>query len=98
MDKSIINDKIGKLVKSINDHIVIIKGGGGFRYRAKFQLSDVEFDKIYAEAVSKIHILGIGIIVAEEMLREPPPSFHSRWDEYKKRVSESIKEWAEKKS
>lgn len=91
MDKAL-KKTINKLEKSIDEQIVIIKGRGGFRYRAKFRLSDIEFDKLYTEAVSKMHILGIGIAVAEQMMTEHAPSIHPRWDEYKRRVSEAVEE------
>ncbi len=95
MDKSL-KKTINKLERSIDEQIIIIKGRGGFRYRAKFKLSDVEFDQVYDEAISKIHILGIGIAVAEQMMVEPSPSIHSRWDEYNRRVRAAVAELGKK--
>jgi len=71
--------------------IVVVKATGGYKWRSRIRLSDREIDKLMVTCEQ--HLLGMAhrLAIAETMLREPPPSYHSRWEEYQLRIKEEGK-------
>jgi hypothetical protein len=68
------------------DRIILgIKAKGGYKERQNFHLSDHELDLFLAECEQRLRIMVVSLVVAEAMLREPPPSIHPRWEEYQGR-------------
>jgi len=78
-----------KAMKNVDTLILVIKAKGGWDYRKQILLSDVELSKWNGTAENDIKDVFIRAIIAEEMLRENPPSIHSRWAEYQNRLKEA---------
>ena len=76
--------------------ILAIKATGGYKERKKFRLSDREIDRLCTTSEPAIRRMAVSLVVAEEMLQEPAPSIHSRWDEYQIRRAEDIAELGKK--
>jgi len=74
-----------KVLSNLDNMILAIKATGGYKERKKFRLSDREIDRLCAGSEPAIRETAVSLVVAEEMLREPAPSIHSRWDEYQRR-------------
>ena len=83
-----------KILKNLDNMILAIQGKGGYKMRQRFRVSDVEFEEFYNQCVSRLQLIGVGIVVAEKMLQEPAPSIHSRWEEYQRRRGEVVAELA----
>ncbi len=81
-----------KMLQDLKNRILAVKAAGGFRYRARFKLTDLEFDQFYTETIGKFHLMVISLMVAEQMLSEPAPSIHPRAEEYNRRVREAVEE------
>ncbi len=98
MDKKEEKAKQQKMLKYLDTRILAIKAAGGFRYRARFKLTDLEFKQFYTETVGKFQLMTISLTVAEQMLSEPAPSIHPRAEEYNRRVREAVEELGKKPS
>ena len=85
-----------KVLKKLDNMILAIKATGGYKERKKFRLSDREIDRLCTTSEPAIRRMAVSLVVAEEMLQEPAPSIHSRWDEYQIRRAEDIAELGKK--
>ena len=85
-----------KVLKKLDNMILAIKATGGYKERKKFRLSDREIDRLCTTSEPAIRRMAVSLVVAEEMLQEPAPSIHSRWDEYQRRRAEDIAELGKK--
>lgn len=83
--------RIEKILKDSDDMILACKAKGGYRFREQFRCTDLELEKKLKQCEIKIRATAVSLVVAEEMLREPPPSIHSRWDDYIRRRNEALK-------
>jgi len=81
-----------KVLKKLDNMILAIKATGGYKERKKFRLSDREIDRLCTTSEPAIRKMAVSLVVAEEMLQEPAPSIHSRWDEYQRWRAEYIAE------
>lgn len=63
-------------MRGIDATILALKASGGYKYRAMIALSGLELDR-FVEG-------------AEAMLRQPPPSYHARWEEYEGKCREVL--------
>ena len=81
-----------KVLNGLNNIILGIKAKGGYRFRQQFQVSDRELDVFLADCEGRLRMSVISLLVAEEMLQEPAPSVHSRWDEYQRRRADVVAE------
>ena len=81
-----------KVLKKLDNMILAIKATGGYKERKKFRLSDHEIDRLCTTSEPAIRKTAVYLVVAEEMLQEPAPSIHSRWEEYQRRRAEYIAE------
>jgi len=87
---------VEKVLNRLDRIILGIKAKGGYKYREYFKLSDHELDLFLANCEKQIRIMAISLVIAEAMLREPPPSIHPRWEEYLKRRAAIVAEMAKK--
>ena len=85
-----------KVLDGLDRIILGIMAKGGYKYRNCFQLSDRELDLFLAECEKRLRMMAVSLVVAEAMLREPPPSIHPRWDEYVKRRTDCVTELGRK--
>ena len=79
-----------KVLSGLNNIILAIKAKGGYRFRQQFAVSDRELDLFLADCEGRLRMSVISLLVAEEMLQEPAPSIHSRWDEYQSRRADVV--------
>ncbi len=98
MDKKEAKIEQQKMLKHLDTRLLAIKAAGGFRYRARFKLTDLEFDQFYTETIGKFQLMVISLTIAEQMLSEPAPSIHPRVEEYNHRVREAVEELGKKPS
>ena len=86
-----------KVLSNLDNMILAIKATGGYKERKKLHLTDLEIDKLCANSEPSIRKMAISLVVAEDMLQEPAPSIHSRWEEYERRRGECMEELGKKK-
>ena len=79
-----------KVMSGLNNIILGIKARGGYKFRQQFQVSDRELDVFLADCEGRLRMSVISLLVAEQMLQEPAPSAHSRWDEYQSRRADVV--------
>lgn len=84
--------RIKKVLKDTDDMILACKAKGGWKFRERFRCTDIELEKLLKKCEKKLPKMAVSLVVAEAMLREPPPSFHSRWDDYQRRLKDAISE------
>jgi len=82
---------VKKARREMQTLILVCRATGGYKWRERIRLSDREIDKLMAGCEQ--HLMGMAhrLAIAETMLREPPPSYHSRWEEYQLRIKEEGK-------
>ena len=88
MDKKMQRD-LKKVRKNMNELIFVIRASGGYKYRQYIRLSDHELARLQDDVDRRLHTMAVHLLVAETMLREPPPSIHGRWEEYHQRRTEA---------
>jgi hypothetical protein len=88
--------KIKRTLKDADMLILACKAKGGYKFRQRFQCTDLELEKILAGAEKRIRTMAVSLAVAEAMLQEPPPSFHPRWEEYIRRRADMVAEMVKK--
>lgn len=96
MPKKELKKEIEKSLKYLDTRINAIRGAGGYRWREPFKLSDLEYLQFYNETIGKFQLMVISLTVAEQMMAEPPPSYHARVEEYNSRVQAAVKELGKK--
>jgi len=79
-----------QILKNLDQMLLAIKATGGYYVRKDIPLSENRINKLCKESEPKIRKMVIRLVVAETMLQELPPSLHSRWDEYHRRLSDCI--------
>lgn len=82
--------KIKKALETTNNMILACKAKGGYKFRQRFKCTDLELEKMLKMCETQIRQTAISLVVAEAMLREHPPSIHSRWKEYQRRRKEAL--------
>jgi len=82
--------QVRKQIKTVDEIISIIKAKGGWKYRKEIPLTDLQLNKRMKTVEDELNNLAVSLAIAETMLKEPPPSIHSRWDEYQRRRQEAI--------
>lgn len=87
---------VGAALQDMELMILACKAKGGYRYRERLRLSDKELEGLLAACEMRLRMLAVSLHVAQAMLREPPPSYHARWDEYQGRVADAVKELQQK--
>ena len=96
--------ELKKVLGKVDVMILAIKATGGYKMRKLFRLSDREIDRLCTTSEPAIRKLAVSLEIAEEMLRTPAPSIHSRWDEYQRRRAECMTQlgkkcsWTKKRS
>ena len=85
-----------KVLKNLEVMLLAVRGKGGHKDRKLFRLSDLEFEQYHTKCVADFRRVFINIVVAESMLQEPPPSLHSRWEEYQQRCKDVVAELGKK--
>lgn len=90
--KTVPQTDLQKVLSGLNNIILGIKAKGGYKFRQYFQVSDRELDVFLADCEGRLRMSVISLLVAEEMLQEPAPSTHSRWDEYQRRRADVVAE------
>ena len=70
--------------------ILACKASGGYKWRARIRLSDAEIDELMVKAERHIRLQALQLCVAEQMLREPAPSIHARWEEYQQKLMAAV--------
>ncbi|GAG32469.1 unnamed protein product [marine sediment metagenome] len=81
-----------KVMSGLDNIILAIKAKGGYKFRQRFQASDKELDLFLADCEGRLRMMVISLLVAEQMLQEPAPSAHPRWDEYEGRRKDVVEE------
>ena len=81
-----------KVLNGLDSIILAIKAKGGYKFRQRFRVSDKEIDLYLADCEGRLRMMVISLLVAEEMLQEPAPSIHPRWDEYEERRKDKVEE------
>ena len=87
MDKKMQRD-IRKVHKNMEELILVVRASGGWKHRQKIRLSDCEIERALEDCDRRLHTMAVHLLVAESMLQEPPPSLHSRWEEYQQRCKD----------
>jgi hypothetical protein len=77
--------EVRKILENVELMILAIKATGGYKVRKQFKIPDIQIDRLCAESEPMIREMAIRLVIAEEMLREPAPSIHPRWEEYMRR-------------
>jgi len=85
-----------KVLSNLDNMILAIKATGGYKERKKLRLSDREIDRLCTTSEQAIRKTAVYLVVAEEMLQEPAPSIHSRWEEYQRRRAECMTQLGKK--
>lgn len=80
---------IKKARREMQTLIVVCKATGGYKWRERIRLSDREIDRLMASCEQRLLDMAHRLAIAERMLKEPPPSIHSRWGEYQRRQKEA---------
>lgn len=80
--------KIDRALKNMDIMILACKAKGGYKFRERFRYTDFELEKVLEQCEIQLRAMAVSLIVAEQMLSEPPPSIHSRWQEYERRRKE----------
>lgn len=80
-----------KAIQNVDTMILACKAKGGYKFRSRFRCNDHKLDQLLGICEGQLRQMAVSLTVAETMLREPPPSIHSRWDEYQQRKGEAIK-------
>lgn len=88
--------KVEKNIKTVEEIASIIKAKGGWKYRIDIPLTDPQLDKRMDTVEVELNNLAVSLAVAETMLKEPPGSYHSRWDEYQQRLKDAMTEFKKK--
>jgi len=88
---------VGAALQDMQLMILACKAKGGYRYRERLRLSEKELEELLEACEMRLRMLAVSHYVAQAMLREPPPSYHARWDEYQGRVADAVKELQENK-
>jgi len=84
--------QIKKTLESLDFLILAIKSTGGYKYREKLHLSEVEINKYIARSEQDLKKLVISLLTAEEMLQERGYwDKVPRWKEYLERRDEAMK-------
>ncbi len=66
--------------------------GGGYKYRERLKLSEVEINKYLAKSESNLKNMVVSLLTAEEMLQERGYwDKEPRWQEYQERREEALK-------
>ena len=86
-----------KVLKNLGFMLMAVRGKGGYKDRKQWRLTDLEFEQFYAKCLADFKQVFINIVVAEAMLQEPPPSLHSRWEEYQVRCKDVVAGLGKKK-
>lgn len=84
----ITDEAIEKVLRETNVMILACKAKGGWNFRKQFRCSDVELKQVLEQVENQLRWNAASLLVAETMLKEPPPSLHQRWDEYERRRRE----------
>lgn len=88
---------VGAALQDMELMILACKAKGGYRYRERLRLSEKELEELLAACETRLRMLAVSSHVAQVMLREPPPSYHPRWEEYQGRVADAVKELQQRK-
>lgn len=81
-DNSSYKKAVEKARREMQTLITVCKATGGYKYRERIRLSNKEIDRLMASCEQRLLDMAHRLVVAEMMLREPPPSIHPRWEEY----------------
>lgn len=81
--------EVKQALRAANGLALAIKANGGYRYRERLKVSEIEAKQICENSEMVLRELMMRLGVAEAMLKEPPPSFHARWDEYQGRLADA---------
>ena len=84
--------QLQKALENVDIMILAIKATGGYKVRKRFRLSDREIDRLCTTSEAAMRGMAVYLVVAEEMLQEPAPSIHPRWEEYQRRRAEYMAE------
>lgn len=66
--------------------VLVVKAKGGYKFREKIKKSDKEIDELENTCEDILVDMAVRVTVAEQMLREKPPHWHCRWDDYQSRL------------
>jgi hypothetical protein len=91
-----LNEKAKETLKGLDQTILAIMAKAAYKYRQYFKVSDHELDLFVAERQNRLKLITVSLLVAEQMLQEPPPSIHPRWDEYNRRRTDLVTELEKK--
>ncbi len=84
--------QIKKILESIDYLILAIKSSGGYKYRERLKLSEVEINKYLAKSERDLKVMVISLLTAEEMLQELGYwDKGTRWQEYRERREAALK-------
>lgn len=89
-------DKIEKPKQAIKhpmiDMLLLgVKAGGGYKYRERLgRIPNQQLPSFIASCERQLRTMAARLLVAEKMLREEPPSYHARWEEYQRRYKEAL--------
>ena len=84
--------QIKKILESLDFLILAIKSSGGYKYRERLKLSEVEINKYLAKSEINLKTMVVSLLTAEEMLQERGYwDKEPRWREYQERREAALK-------
>jgi len=84
--------EVQKALQSVDLMVLACKAKGGWKYRNQIRLSDRELEVLLADAERRLRLMAVALTVAKGILKEPAPSTHPRWEEYRRRFREAAAE------
>lgn len=81
---------ITQLLETTDLRMLLVKTAGGYKFRERLTLSDKDLQSMVEQTYQDLRRQGLLLALAEKMLREPPKSYHNRWDEYSSRAKDVL--------
>jgi len=68
--------------------VLVVKAKGGYKYRERIKKTDGEIAELENTCEDILVDMAVRVTVAEAILREKPPHYHERWEDYQTRLKE----------